>query len=322
MTDKAYKHKYHSRPAHLELTPKEVFELWKEGHYTAKGYLYHLLLAHKKAGWWFRVNSVSDFCKKWGINRRTFYKAKAALIIDGKLEESIMGAIDLRIPDISINTCAPEGTLENSKAQVENSGAHIENSGAHIENSGAHIENSGAHIENSGAHIENSGAHMTAGMQSGKEPYNSSDLDQIYSDLSQSQPTTQEREKNKNSSEKLDPEFREWLLKKAQKLPEKPEFLDRWIEVQAAKGSIKKQFEEERNKRTQIKTSASPPEQFQIEYACLSAIQSGDRPFASAKLIQLWSDGWQELVKTLVSTHPEWGFAVSESGPVEVEVVI
>lgn len=93
---------------HLRLTPPQILELWESDYYTPKGYLYHLVLAHRRAGWWWRIDNVSEFCREWKINRRTFYRAKAALVYEGLFEESITGSIDLRV--ISTNVCVAGDT--------------------------------------------------------------------------------------------------------------------------------------------------------------------------------------------------------------------
>jgi hypothetical protein len=82
---------------HARQTAQEVKDLWLKGHYTARGYLYLLLLALRKEGWWQKIESVSAFCKGWQINERSFYRAKAALISDRMLEENIVGIVNLRI---------------------------------------------------------------------------------------------------------------------------------------------------------------------------------------------------------------------------------
>lgn len=87
---------------HLRLTPPQIFDLWQQGHYTPKGYLYHLVLAHKRAGWWWRIDNVAEFCRKWDINRRTFYRAKAALIHEGRFEEVITSSVELRVTSTSV----------------------------------------------------------------------------------------------------------------------------------------------------------------------------------------------------------------------------
>ncbi|MBD1876946.1 hypothetical protein H6F75_26020 [Nodosilinea sp. FACHB-131] len=86
---------------HLRLTPDEVLDNWRNHFYTPAGYLYHLILALRREGWWYRIENVSSFCRRWELNRRTFYRVKAELVILGKLEEHISGPIDIRIPGVS-----------------------------------------------------------------------------------------------------------------------------------------------------------------------------------------------------------------------------
>jgi hypothetical protein len=86
---------------HLRLTPEQVLENWQNRLYTPAGYLYHLILALRREGWWYRIENVSLFCRQWKINRRTFYRAKAELVVLGLLEENITGAVDLRVPRVS-----------------------------------------------------------------------------------------------------------------------------------------------------------------------------------------------------------------------------
>ncbi|EKU97570.1 hypothetical protein Lepto7375DRAFT_6773 [Leptolyngbya sp. PCC 7375] len=86
--------------SHLRLTPEAVHQNWLDHFYTPAGYLYHLILALRKQGWWFRVENISQFCREWHINRRTFYRAKAELIANGKLEEHIKGSVNLRVPTL------------------------------------------------------------------------------------------------------------------------------------------------------------------------------------------------------------------------------
>ncbi|MGB3311543.1 MAG: hypothetical protein WBG32_10930 [Nodosilinea sp.] len=86
---------------HLRLTPEEVLENWRNHFYTPAGYLYHLILALRREGWWYRIDNVSLFCRQWELNRRTFYRVKAELVVLGKLEENISGTIDIRIRGVS-----------------------------------------------------------------------------------------------------------------------------------------------------------------------------------------------------------------------------
>lgn len=86
------------RACHLRLTPAQVLGNWQQSLYTPAGYLYHLILALRRQGWWLQINNVSQFCRQWEINRRAFYRAKAQLILAGQLEESMDDSINLRIP--------------------------------------------------------------------------------------------------------------------------------------------------------------------------------------------------------------------------------
>lgn len=58
---------------------------------------------------------------------------------------------------------------------------------------------------------------------------------------------------------------------------------------------------------------------YQVEMSCTEAIRRGDRDWVLQRLIVLWSEGHRDLIEVLCRLHPNWGFAVSESGVVEVE---
>ncbi|MBE9067904.1 hypothetical protein IQ260_14720 [Leptolyngbya cf. ectocarpi LEGE 11479] len=104
------------KSSHLRLTAAEVKDMWNEGEYTPQGYLHHLILAHRSPGWVWRIENVSQFCKDWGLNRRTFYRAKAALIDRGVLEEEVFGAIELKLT--STNVCDSSDTPVSDESLV------------------------------------------------------------------------------------------------------------------------------------------------------------------------------------------------------------
>jgi hypothetical protein len=136
---------------HARLTSQQVFKNWtKEGkkYYTPTGYLYHLLLALRKEGWWYRIDNITEFCDRWKIKRRTFYDAKAALIADGVLEENILGAVELRIIDAA----------ENSRTTVQDA-AHPVQDAAHPVQDAAHPVQDAAHPVQDAAHPVQDAAH-------------------------------------------------------------------------------------------------------------------------------------------------------------------
>ena len=123
-----------SASPHLRLTPQEVKTLWEKGQYTPKGYLYHLVLAHRREEWAWKISNVSEFCREWGFVRRTFYKAKAALINEGLLSEEIEGSFEL-----IAHRCAPPDTPVPHGSHPVPHGSHPVPHGSHPVPRGAHL---------------------------------------------------------------------------------------------------------------------------------------------------------------------------------------
>lgn len=86
----------------MNLSPDDIKQLWEAEHYTPKGYLYLLLLAHRPPGEPWKIESVSEFCQRWKLTERQFYKAKAALVADDLVDESINEFVELTAirPDV------------------------------------------------------------------------------------------------------------------------------------------------------------------------------------------------------------------------------
>jgi hypothetical protein len=58
-----------------------------------------------------------------------------------------------------------------------------------------------------------------------------------------------------------------------------------------------------------------PPNLEQVSTSVDAALFSGDRPFALARIQQLWADGWLDLVRELCQLRRDWGFVIGEDGP-------
>ncbi|NEZ54232.1 hypothetical protein [Adonisia turfae] len=87
----------------MNLSPDNVKQLWEAEHYTPKGYLYHLLLAHRPPGEPWKIESVPEFCQRWNFPERQFYKAKAALIADDLIDETITDCVELTVLSLDIS---------------------------------------------------------------------------------------------------------------------------------------------------------------------------------------------------------------------------
>lgn len=290
--------KQSNKPAHLELEPSEVKMNWKRGFYSPPGYLYHLFLAMKRAGWWISIDNVSQFCEEWEINRRTFYRAKAKLIDLGMLEENITGIVKLRLLG---KDCDSSDTPVTPVTQCDSSDTPVTNESLSVTDLSLSVSD-GSH---SVTPVTHSRLKTTDSIELQEPPRSSSDLP---SDLSLKEPS--EREKN------IDPEYRTWLDRKASRLPNPPTLKEQWIRKQAQVEANRIEFQAEQQKRNS--SAASPPEQFQIECAVEQALRGDDRGFAIAKLENLWADGWQDTVENLIQTHPEWRFELRDTGPVDV----
>jgi phage terminase small subunit len=59
---------------------------WKLGDYSTAGYLMEILITMKQADQPIDINNVQQFCDTWDINPRAFYRAKAALVAQGRLK--------------------------------------------------------------------------------------------------------------------------------------------------------------------------------------------------------------------------------------------
>ncbi|MEO0706821.1 MAG: hypothetical protein AAF050_14295 [Cyanobacteria bacterium J06649_5] len=79
----------------MNLSPDDLKQLWAADHYTPKGYLYHLLLTHRPPGEPWKIEHVPDFCHRWQLTERQFYKAKAALVAEDLIDETINEGIEL-----------------------------------------------------------------------------------------------------------------------------------------------------------------------------------------------------------------------------------
>jgi len=70
----------------------------------------------------------------------------------------------------------------------------------------------------------------------------------------------------------------------------------------------------------QLRPIWTEPDRFErLRLRCSQLMQRGDRRGVLQGLLNLWRQGSQELVELLCQTHPEWGFAVGDQGPLEVQ---
>lgn len=162
------------QPQHLRATPQDILWKWRNGFYTPKGYLYDLILAFRRAGWWYRIDSVTQFCDDWEIKRRTFYSAKASLIEMKLFEENIIGAVELRIPVMS----ASSDTTVHDDAQSGGLSGVLS-----VQGDALTVPDLALTVHGRALPVHD-GAHSSPETHMGEGRQNSTDLSHIYTDLS------------------------------------------------------------------------------------------------------------------------------------------
>jgi hypothetical protein len=287
------------RAPHKRLTAEQVRQNWELGDYTASGYLYHLIGALKRDGWHLTIANVDQFCQKWKLTRRSFFRAKAKLILQNRIEETISGKVELWInPNPGIIPLA-EDFNDFKSAKFGTEGDRFGTPDAKF---GTEDDRFGTPTPSKAAPDQRLG-----------DP---SDLLQISSDLSHSHPpNTLERELFDADGEPSQL-YREWLIRRAQDLPKPPAMPELWIEKNAKKRSLQQGFLKYREglERTRIPPPPPPPPSFEIEK--LSPEQR------LAKYQTMWATPQcRPGIRRAIAEHPEWGLRLLEGngGVVEVE---
>ncbi len=79
----------------MNLYPDDIKQLWEAEHYTPKGYLHHLLLAHCPPGESWKIESVPEFCQRWNLSEQQFEQAKAELFAEDLIAETMTECLEL-----------------------------------------------------------------------------------------------------------------------------------------------------------------------------------------------------------------------------------
>ena len=113
----------------MNLSLDDIKQLWAAGHYTPKGYLHCLVLAYRPTGKPLKIENVSEFCQRWNFSERQFYEAKAELLTEDLIDETITDCIELtaRPLDTSEQSMSASGeliadTLDAQEQEASNSG--------------------------------------------------------------------------------------------------------------------------------------------------------------------------------------------------------
>lgn len=85
---------------YITLTAEDLKELWLEKLIHSELYLLMLLNALNNSGLEIVIENIPAFCAEWNLPVSTFYKAKASLVLKGKIDEVITGSITLTVLEL------------------------------------------------------------------------------------------------------------------------------------------------------------------------------------------------------------------------------
>ncbi len=108
------------------ITLDQAISFYWYGMINVSGLLFFAVNIYRKQGQTLRIENIPAFCEMLGISQRAFYKAKAALVNTGFLEEEIYGAVGLKsVPLYDEQSCSQD---EQSCSQDEQSCSQDEQS--------------------------------------------------------------------------------------------------------------------------------------------------------------------------------------------------
>jgi hypothetical protein len=236
---------------HSRLTAASVKAQWKAGILNPVAYLLNLLLALKAPGWRIQIPNIQTFCDTWEINRRTFFRAKTKLLTLGFLDQTSLGFLTIWIRPES-QTLPSEPTPISSDSSVTPFDLDPSPLDPHPATISDPLVTDSISLVTDGdplVTIGDSSDIITPLKQLDISHYSlppdpSSTLPQTHiNSLSDRATEKNERENCINfSEEKEEKAYREWLLRKAEKLPTKPVFLNQWIASQMRKSENRTEF--------------------------------------------------------------------------------
>ena len=119
------------------------------------------------------------------------------------------------------------------------------------------------------------------------------------------------RERRKqNSNFEIEPDYREWLLAKASRLPDPPTLRELWLEKQSVNPANLREYEAWQSVQQQIDTlpPPAPPEPPELEDVSVAArLERYQKQWAVMPM--------RKGIQNAIATHPEWGIDIGPDGP-------
>ncbi|MGD1949362.1 MAG: hypothetical protein ACFB14_06920 [Leptolyngbyaceae cyanobacterium] len=230
--------------------------------------------------------------QRLGISKSTYYDALAVLEREQLFEfEDVSLRVRNRLGSKSLEKYSDKRVVRKIEPKSEKSESSPEN-----RNPVREIRPKSEKSENEALNLSNIKA---------SEPlqYRSIEIIQDQSD------SIRERE-TQTSILEIKPDYREWLLAKASRLPEPPTLRELWLEKQSVNPANLREYEAWCSVQQQIDTlpPPTPPEQPEPEDESLEA--------KLARYQEYWPVmAMRKGIQHAISTHPEWNIDIGPDGP-------
>jgi hypothetical protein len=307
---------------HVRLTAPAVKAQWQAGILNATGYLLNLCLSLKAPGWRITIPSVQDFCDRWGLHPRAFYRAKNKLISLGYLDQTTQGTLTIWVCNEKYFTDlepTPESPLTDIYVSDPPDPAPEPLSLDHIlvTTSDTPITRTDKNI--SATDLSVTQTPLQAIQESSFQP--SSDPPQISINSLSDRELKSERENSKTFSGEEKEAYREWLLKKADNLPRRPMFINQWVTSQMKKEENQQEFLKHRAAQQERVNQPLIPRDFPISldeysYPLAQLSPQDQRQNTLARLKAKWHQ--LPLRSAAIAEAQKWGFLITDQGIAEV----
>jgi hypothetical protein len=266
----------------------DVYRDFSDGLLTVKGAVFCAIAATCKFGDPVNFN-VSEFLARTGIHPRSYSRAVASLIEQQRLDFPPNAVQTLRIPVV-------HGTRRPVYYSLSaNSGQICPESGQICDRDGQICPEDGQICPEDGQICPD------------RSPKLPSDADSEASSISLSTLSIS-LSKGEIEGDTEDPEYEEWLTRKASQLPTPPTLLEEWLEANRSKKGNRKQFQKykESMERAALPSGNSRSQNLNVK---------NDKQQRLETLQFWWGNGDQARAVAAIAAHPEWGIRIGELGP-------
>lgn len=278
------------RPSFYKLTPSAVQRLYDAGMLTPKGAIYLSVASSKMIGEPYR-HKPEDLCRQFGFDKSTYYRKLNELKIDKWLDFSVEGYVHAWRPNADADADTDLFFLGELSHSCDSQSQQRDKKSHECDSQSQQRDKKSQQRDKKTARSRSQTATQAPSL----------DLDLDLLDLSLD-PSPKEGERDTD----IEPDFREWLIKKASLLPQQPALLEQWIQKQSKIESNNREFREYQALRE--RANVPPP-------AAANFSQPEQSDEQRITTLNHWlAAGDRTKVERLLAANPEWHLAIGAAG--------